>query len=185
MYEVNNFIFHPRDYHLLGVQHQDFIHFNVATPFGPRSAVMMCQRTTSAVPHIFGNLGYQCINYIDDFGGAKSPSKATMAIETLKELFSILGLVSSPEKDSAPSTCMVFLGVQFNTIDMTMAVTPECLPELSGHAHLRRRCYGCLALQYSVVKLSPLFSPSFPFFMVLIIIFITAIFFSIPFWLFF
>ena len=66
---------------------------------------------------MFGNLGYQCTKYIDDFGGAESPSKATMAFETLEELFSILGLVSSPEKDCAPSTCMVFLGVHFNTID--------------------------------------------------------------------
>ena len=96
---------------------------------------MMCQRTTSAVSHMFGNLGYQCTNYIDDFGGAESPSKATMAFETLEELFSILGLVSSPEKDCPPSTCMVFLGVQFNTIDMTMSVTPDRLLELLSRCH--------------------------------------------------
>ena len=40
---------------------------------------------------MFGNLGFQCTNYIEDFGGAESASKATMAFETLKELFSILG----------------------------------------------------------------------------------------------
>lgn len=56
-----------------------------------------------------------------------------MAFETLKELFSILSLDSSPEKDCAPSTSMVFLGVQFNTIDMTMSVTPERLLKLLSH----------------------------------------------------
>ena len=70
--------------------------------FGLRSAAMMCQRTTSAVSHMFGNLGYQCTNYIDDFGRAESPSRATMAFETLEELFSFLSLVSSPEKKLCP-----------------------------------------------------------------------------------
>ena len=125
----------PRDVHLLGVQHQDFMYFDVVPPFNLRSAAMMCQRTTSAVSHMFGNLGYQCTNYIDDFGGAESPGKATIAFEFLEELWSILGFVSSPEKDCAPTTRMVFLGVQFNTIDMTMSVTPDCLLELLSRCH--------------------------------------------------
>ena len=82
---------------------------------------------------MFGNLGYQCSNYIDNINRAESPSKATMAFETLKELFSILGLVSSPKKDCAPSTCMVFLEVHFNTIDMTMSVTPQLLLNPLSH----------------------------------------------------
>ena len=84
------------------------MYFDVAPPFGLRSAAMMCQRTTSAVSHMFGNLGYQCTNYIDNFGGAESHSKATMAFETLEELFSILSLISSPEKGCAPTTRMSF-----------------------------------------------------------------------------
>ena len=56
-----------------------------------------------------------------------------MVFETLEEVFSILSLDSSPEKDCAPSTRMVFLGVQFNTIDMTMSVTSERLLELLSH----------------------------------------------------
>ena len=43
----------PRDFHLLGVQHQDFTYFDVAPPFGLHSAVMMCQRTTLAVSHVW------------------------------------------------------------------------------------------------------------------------------------
>ena len=36
----------PRDYHLLGLRHNDSIYFDIAPPFGLRSAAMMCQRTT-------------------------------------------------------------------------------------------------------------------------------------------
>ena len=129
------------------------MYFDVAPPFGLRSAAMMCQRTTSAVSHMFGNLGYQCTNYIDDFGGAGSPSKATMAFETLDEFFSILSLDSSPEKDCTPSTCMAFLGVQFNTIDITMSVTwtaclnrslvvAHCSPRTTNLRTTNRTCAG-------------------------------------------
>ena len=41
-----------------------------------------------------------------------------------------LGLQSSLDKDSPPSTSMVFLGVLFNTADMTISVTPDRLSDL-------------------------------------------------------
>ena len=126
----------PQDFHLLGIQHHSFVYFDVAPPFGLHSVAMMCQRTTSAVSYMFRNLGFHCTNYIDDFGGAESPHKATMAFETLEELLSTLGLESSPEKDCAPSTCMVFLGVHFNTVDMTMSMTPERLLDLLSRCSL-------------------------------------------------
>lgn len=53
-----------------------------------------------------------------------------MAFEMFKEFLSIPDSKSSPEKDCAPFTSMVFLVVRLNTIDMTMSVTPECLLEL-------------------------------------------------------
>ena len=117
----------PRDFHLLGLQHEDSrsLYFGVALSSGLRSAAMMCQRTTSAVSYMYASLGYQCTNYIDDFGGAESPTKAEQAFQALGQLFSVLGLDSSPSKD-----CMVFLGITFNTLGMTMSVTPDRLDDL-------------------------------------------------------
>lgn len=63
----------PRDFHLLGLQHEDSLYFDIAPPFGLRSAAMMCQRTRSAVSYMYESLGYECTNYIHDFGGADSP----------------------------------------------------------------------------------------------------------------
>ncbi len=38
---------------------------------GLSSAAMMCQRTTDAVVHLFAKEGYDCTNFLDDFGGAE------------------------------------------------------------------------------------------------------------------
>lgn len=120
----------PRDFHLLGLQHEDSLYFDVAPPFGLCSAAMMCQRTTSAVSYMYASLGYQCTNYIDDFGGAESPAKAEQAFQALGQIFSVLGLDFSPSKDRAPSTHMVFLGITFDTLEMTTSVTPDRLDDL-------------------------------------------------------
>ena len=129
----------PRDYHLLGLRHCNNIYFDIAPPFGLRSAAM-CQRTTSAVTYMFQSMGYHCTNYIDDFGGADSAETAQSAFLALGDLFSTLGLESSPDKDCAPSQTMIFLGILFNSIDMTMSVTTDRLHELLS------RCQSLLDL---------------------------------------
>ena len=120
----------PRDFHLLGYRHNGSLYFDVAPPFGLCSSAMMCQRTTSAVTYMFQYMGYDCTNYIDDFGGAKTPDNSTAAFNALDDLLSLLGLQSSPNKDCPPSTAMVLLGIHLNTLAMTMLVTHERLQEL-------------------------------------------------------
>ena len=90
----------------------------------------MCQRTTSAVTYMFESMGYHCTNYSDDFGGAESAEIAQSAFHALGDLFSTLGLESSPDKNCEPSQSMTFLGILFNSVDMTMPVTANRLNEL-------------------------------------------------------
>lgn len=80
--------------------------------------------------HFFFALGYSCTNYIDDFGSTETPDKSTTAFNALGDLFTSLGLQSSPDKDCPPTTSMVFLGIHLDTLAMSMSITPECLQEL-------------------------------------------------------
>ena len=48
----------------------------------------------------------------------------------LRELFSDLGLAESEDKACPPTTRMVYLGVEFNTVNMTMSVPAEKLAEI-------------------------------------------------------
>ena len=120
----------PRDAHLLGFRHNNHLYIDLAPPFGLHSSAMMCQRTTNAVSYLYKTLGFSCTNYIDDFGGAETPDMSTQAFNALGDLLTSLGLQSSPDKDCPPTTSMVFLGVQLDTLAMSMSMTPARLQEL-------------------------------------------------------
>ena len=60
------------------------------------------QRTTSAVTYMFHTLGYDCTNYIDDFGGAESPPFALNAFHSLEDLFSHSVCSPRPTKTVRP-----------------------------------------------------------------------------------
>ena len=74
--------------------------------------------------------GYSLLNYLDDFAGAESPDQAEIVFNLLKKLLENCGFEESVEKACAPSTVMSFLGVEFNTVDLTLSVTPERVDEI-------------------------------------------------------
>ncbi|XP_077863046.1 uncharacterized protein LOC144345724 [Saccoglossus kowalevskii] len=90
----------------------------------------MCQWSTNAVCHILRNQGHKVINYIDDFGGAELPINDTAAFESLGNLLNELGLQESVAKTCAPATSMTFLGSEFDTVNMTIAVPATKLTQI-------------------------------------------------------
>jgi len=76
-----------------------------------RETSLRNRRNTKAVVHCFTQLGFLADVYLDDFYGADSSARASTAFTALKQLLQELGLQTSPEKDSPPSTKQVCLGV--------------------------------------------------------------------------
>ena len=72
------------------------------------------------------------VNYLDDLGGAERWDKADQAFKELGEVLVRCGLVESIEKACPPSCVMTFLGVQFNTLDLSLTITPDRLAEVSN-----------------------------------------------------
>ena len=133
----------PLDYPLLGYLWEDMMYFDTALPMGLRSSAMACQRITSGVCYICTQSGYDILNYLDDFMGVAPPSQAWTAYHFLGELLSQLGLRESTTKAVAPSTVVTCLGVQFDTVNMTMSVAPFRLAEiftLLKRWRLRKSC---------------------------------------------
>ena len=123
----------PYDYPLLCYRWRDNLYCDVVLPMGLRSAAMACQRSTNAVSHICRTTaGYNVLNYLDDFIGVESPSIAESAYIFSGSLLHELGLEESPSKACPPATSAVCLGVLFDTIDMTMSVTPERITEIEA-----------------------------------------------------
>ena len=96
----------PKDYKYLGFSYQGNFSFDTRCPFSLRTSAMICQQTTKAVVHIFTEQGFSANVYLDDFYSAEYPSLASQAFSRLSHLFLQLGLDSSPEKDSLPSSSM-------------------------------------------------------------------------------
>ena len=67
-------------------------------PFGLHSVTLACQQTTKAVSHILNKKGILVDVYIDDFYGAETQELANLSFNRMTQLFSELGLQSSPTK---------------------------------------------------------------------------------------
>ncbi len=109
---------------------QGKLYADMVLPMGLRSSAFICQRITNAVSYIFRNMGFHCLNYLDDFGGVEKPKLAGEAFTALGRLLDLLGLLESPNKAVPPSHTMSFLGIWFDTINMTMSIDDQRLSEI-------------------------------------------------------
>lgn len=70
------------------------------------------------------------LNYLDDVAGAERKENAVFAYNCWGSVLEKCGFEESAEKVSPPSEIMSFLGVLFNTLTMTIEITPERLIEI-------------------------------------------------------
>ena len=154
----------PGDWPLLGFRHNDLYYLDVCPPFGLRSSAMCMQRTTEAVAYIHGQRGYASRPYLDDFGGAEATwGLADRALSTLQQVMAELGLKEAKHKVCPPSQVMIWLGISFDSRDMTMRIPPAKLEEIMvtlegwvGRTHAtRREMQSILGLLEFVASVSP------------------------------
>ena len=154
----------PYDWPLLGFMYNDKYYMDICPPFGLRSAAMMMQRTTEAVSFIHRIKGHESFPYIDDFGGAElSCSKSLFELRILQQVLSELGLVEAINKVCEPTQTMIWLGIMFNTMNMTMSIPKEKLDTIisdhyswHNHTHATKHEMQSIigSLQF-VAKVSP------------------------------
>ena len=92
---------------------------------GSASAAYCCQRMTNAITYIYGQFGYEDINYLDDLGAAAMDNKAEEAFDCLGYILDTIGIHESEKKACTPMFIAVFLGILFNTLSMTMTIVLE------------------------------------------------------------
>ena len=135
----------PTEYHRVGIVWRGLFLFFVALAFGLRHSGLQGQKVTDSVAWIHRRLGletaeglpYQVINYSDDLGGVEeSLERAIEAFNKLGWLLTDLGLEESLKKAEAPSQTMTYLGVEFDSVKMTMSVPPEKVTEIKAEIRL-------------------------------------------------
>ena len=129
----------PIEYPLLCFVWRSVMFFFCALMFGLRHAGLQGQKVTTAVTWIHRRLGletsieemFNSLNYSDDIGGCeKSLSRATESFTALGLLLTDLGLVESVSKAHPPSTSMPYLGIQFDTVAMSMSIPADKIEEV-------------------------------------------------------
>ncbi len=117
----------PGDYNLLAYCWKQNIYVDHVLPMGLRSTALICQRLTNAVSFIYSKRGWYTVNYLDYLGGG---GKADKAFEELAVVIDESGLHESVEKKCPLNIGMVFLGIMFETENVTLSVTEERMLEV-------------------------------------------------------
>jgi hypothetical protein len=122
----------PFDWNYLGFSFKRKIYFDKRLTMGLRSAATGCQRATKVVGYIFNTRAESTVEvYLDDFNGIAPPILAVAEKDfmLLQTILGELGLEESLSKAVAPNTRVTMLGIMFDTLKMTMEVTPERVRE--------------------------------------------------------
>ena len=121
---------HPDDFSLLGMQHQGYYYVDKALPFGCSSSCALFEKFST-----FLEWGARAvsgsdfiIHYLDDFcGGAQSHDCAKTLLDSILSFFQQLGVPVAPDKVEGPATCLKFLGLVVDTVEMEVRIPEEKL----------------------------------------------------------
>lgn len=126
----------PTDFELLGFRFQNKYFFDKMLPFGASISCAIWEKFATALHWITQNQSRNpnLLHYLDDFLFA-GPPKSKVCIDTLsvfKSVCSDIGVPIAEEKTTAPSTNIIFLGIEFDTQLMVMRLPKEKLIKIKS-----------------------------------------------------
>ena len=118
---------HPHDQPLLDVEWEGAVFSDMALPFWLRSAPKIFSAVANALQWILVRKGVKTIlHYLDDFIlVAGSLAEANDQKEVLISICSALGVPLEPTKLEGPSTCLKFLGIEFDTVALQLRLSMD------------------------------------------------------------
>ena len=120
----------PLDWPLTCICWEGAYYIDISVAFGVRHGAAFAQRLSQAVCDILGEEHIISIPYIDDFiGGQPSLKLARAAYNRSLHLFHELGLDLNPKKCVPPTTKLIWIGVTYDSIAMTMCIPPTVITE--------------------------------------------------------
>ena len=158
----------PSDWNFLGLRWQGKLLFDRTMPMGLRSAAMCCQRITNAFKFMVEKQGFDLVSYLDDMVSAETWALADKCLSTIQKVVRDSGAEEAEAKTVHPTCVMLFLGILFNTISLTLEISQDRLVEIQGllekwlkKSHVTRKevevMVGKLAFVASVVRPGRLF----------------------------
>ena len=124
---------HSHDRYLLGVMWKGKLYIDCALPFGLQFAPKVFNAVADALEWLVRSVGMDKVtHYLDDFAvfgppGSKECSQNLKAIQSVAERH---GIPLAPEKTLGPSSSIVFLGIEINTIQGILRLPEDKLTKL-------------------------------------------------------
>ncbi len=121
----------PLDWPLLCIAWRNSFFFDCSVPFGLRTGAKAMQEVTEAVTDVLNNENITSIGYIDDLAGVDiNRDRADRGYKRCGTLFTELGIVEAEKKCTPPATRMTWLGVVFDSENMTMRIPQNKIQEI-------------------------------------------------------
>ena len=123
----------PVDWPLLGLQWDNQFYFDTVMQFGITSATAIFEWYSSAAQYIAERTcGLKhIVHYVDDFMILnRGETAAKLALDSVIKLFSELGIPISMSKLEGPATSMIFLGIRFDSVAMSISLDDEKLTSI-------------------------------------------------------
>ena len=114
---------HPADHSFLGVSWQGSTYMDLQLPFGLASVPAIFNAVAEALEWILRSRGVHfVIHYPDDFLllGPPRSDECQQALLTTLATCHELGVIVASEKLEGPTTCLTFLGIEFNSLSMAL-----------------------------------------------------------------
>ena len=114
---------HPGDRHLLGIYWDVQVYVDAALPFGLRSVPLIFTTLADGPQWVLQQRGTSFIaHYLDNFIALGPPGSSQCAENQriIYETCTKLGVPLASHKCVGPSTCLIFLGIEVDTIAMEL-----------------------------------------------------------------
>jgi len=128
----------PEDWHLLGFEFEGKLYYERVLPFGLRSSCRLWELFAAALHFMCERLGcgafHEVVHYVDDFLFVVSPAGGEAAAQRLLAgalaLCAQLGVPMAPDKVEGPAQCLVFLGIEIDTLALEARLPQQRLAQL-------------------------------------------------------
>ena len=125
---------HPDDYYLLCMKWRDHYFVDRSLPFGLRSAPYIFNSLADLFEWILINnyLVPELLHYLDDYLTLGPPASPVCArsLHAIQNAANHIGIPLAPDKVEGPTTCLTFLGIELDSVQMIARLPADKLAEL-------------------------------------------------------
>ena len=126
---------HPDDYHLLCFEWQGFHYYDKALPMGARCSCQLFETFSDALQWIVNtNFNARSVKILDDFLfiGPPNNNQCKFSLKSFQFVCKDIGVPLKEEKTVSPCTCIIFLGIEIDSILMEARLPQEKLSKICG-----------------------------------------------------